>query len=54
MVRRKTEQEENPMFSTIGIKGKNSSNTRKLHYLQKNVEEINAEGENWSPNPEQP
>lgn len=47
MVRRKEAQEENPMLLTITIKGKNSSNTRKLYYLQDNVREINLEEENW-------
>ena len=42
------------MFSTISIKGKNYSNTRKLHYLQNNVGEINSKGLNCSPKPQQP
>jgi len=46
MVRRKAAQEENLMLSTIIIKGKNSSNTRKLYYLQDNVRENNSKGEN--------
>lgn len=49
MVRRKAAQEENPMLLAIAIKGKNSSNTRKLYYLQDKDREINSEGENWFP-----
>ena len=37
------------MLSGIATKGQNSSNTRKLYYLQDNVGEINLERENELP-----